>query len=159
MIYLGVQSFLKYFKIRESSSFCFHFLNFLFWTTFIWSKWTHCSERDQLKQHGIVLWRFYLILTWYHLAISFSESIFTWSFWFMRINFQRGQWKKGGIAPPHRVWMICIGFPHCHNSFFILVVVKVGKGIACHTVGLSSDLWSNDHNIVFLSLKYYFLFC
>ena len=24
--------------------------------------------------------------------------------------------------------------------FFILVVVKVGKGIACHTVGLSSDL-------------------
>ena len=41
--------------------------------------------------------------------------------------------------------------PALPQFFFILVVVKVGKGIACHTVDLSSDLWSNDHNIVFLS--------
>ena len=30
--------------------------------------------------------------------------------------------------------------PALPQFFFILVVVKVGKGIACYTVGLSSDL-------------------
>ena len=48
--------------------------------------------------------------------------------------------------------------PALPQVFFIVAVAKMGKGIACHKVGLSSDLWSNDHNIVFLSLKYYFLF-
>ena len=37
--------------------------------------------------------------------------------------------------------------PALPQFFFILVVVKVGKGIAYHTVGLSSDIWNNDHNI------------
>ena len=135
MIYLGVQSFLKCFKIRESNSFCFYFLNFLFWTTFIWSKWPHCSKRDQLKQHWIVLWRFYLIPTWYYFDISFSESIFTWLFWSLWINFPRGQWKKCGISTTASSLNDLYRIPALPQFFFILVDVKVGKAIACHTVG------------------------
>lgn len=65
----------------------------------------------------------------------------------MWINFPIGQWKKGGIAP-HQIWMIRIGFPHYNNSFYFSCC-QGGKGdIVCYTIDLSSDLWSNGHNIV-----------
>ena len=108
--------------LKYAGHICFAFI---FWTfycqlNFIWSKWTHCSERDPLKCHWIAIWRFYLI----RYLIPHSQSSFTRSFSPLLRNPQF--WKKGGVAS-HRVRIICIGFSDCNDSFYFSFC-QAGKG-------------------------------
>ena len=128
LIYLGVQSFLKYFKIRESNSFCFYFFELFILNYF------HLVKVSSLQRERPIETALNCPMTFlpYSNIILLHDIIFgeyiciiIWSMW---IKFQRRQWKKGGIAPLHRLWMICIGFLHIVTILFYFSCCQGGKG-------------------------------